>query len=67
MYSDFAMTCLDNDFKSRPHKTELERLRTHDTSAVVSKEVLRRCDVFMNKGVYFKALADSIEWELKKY
>jgi hypothetical protein len=66
-YFDLAGICLDADFKSHPHKTALERLRTNDTSDAIPKEAMRRCDDLMRKSAHFKILADSIEWELKKY
>lgn len=66
-YFDLAGMCIDDDFKSHPHKTELERLRTHDTSDAISKEVMSRCNDLVMKSSRFKVMADSIEWELKKY
>jgi len=66
-YFDLAKMCLDDDFKSHPHKTELERFRTHDTSAAISKAAMDRYQDLLQKSSHFKVIADSIEWELKKY
>lgn len=66
-YSDLSAILIDDDFKSHRHKTELERLQTHDTSAAVSKEVMNRYKDLIEKSAHFKSIADSIEWELKKY
>lgn len=66
-YFNYAGWCLDSDFKSHPHKTELERFKTHDTSDAISKETMIRYQQLIAKSSDFKVLADSIEWELKKY
>jgi hypothetical protein len=66
-YFDLAKMCLDDDFNSHPHKTELERLRTHDTSEAISKKAMDRYKDLIRKCSEFKVMADSVESELKKY
>lgn len=66
-YMDRAKMCLDSDFNSHPHKTELARYLAHDTSAVISNGTMDQYKRLISKSATFKVMADSIEWELKKF